>query len=86
MISPATIKGLFDVHREQRATVTLATAMTPDFLGWRSTFASFGRIVRDAKGTIVRIVESSDAIDGEKDIREIKPAYMCIAHNGFGFA
>ncbi len=77
LVSADTIKKLKDTHIETGATLTMATAIVPDFNEWRSAFSSFGRFVRDDNGNIVKIVETKDATDEEKEIREVNPAYMC---------
>lgn len=77
LVSKESIKKLIETHEEENATLTMATTIVPDFLDWRSGFESFGRIVRDGKGNIVRIVEAKDATETEKNIKEVNPAYMC---------
>jgi bifunctional UDP-N-acetylglucosamine pyrophosphorylase/glucosamine-1-phosphate N-acetyltransferase len=40
--------------------------------------AGYGRIVRDAGGAVVRIVEQKDASDEEKKIREVNTGIFCV--------
>lgn len=40
--------------------------------------AGYGRIVRDAGGAVVRIVEQKDASDDEKKIREVNTGIFCV--------
>lgn len=40
--------------------------------------AGYGRIVRDAAGAVVRIVEQKDANDDEKKIREVNTGIFCV--------
>ncbi|MFP5431350.1 MAG: bifunctional UDP-N-acetylglucosamine diphosphorylase/glucosamine-1-phosphate N-acetyltransferase GlmU [Gammaproteobacteria bacterium] len=40
--------------------------------------AGYGRIVRDASGAVVRIVEQKDANDDEKAIREVNTGIFCV--------
>ena len=47
-------------HEDDPPTRTLATAKTPNFRGWRSSFYSYGRLIRGADGTVVANKESSD--------------------------
>lgn len=77
LVSSDTITKLVNTQKENNATLTMATATVPDFLEWRSAFLSFGRFVRDENGKIEKIVETKDATEGEKDIKEVNPAYMC---------
>jgi bifunctional UDP-N-acetylglucosamine pyrophosphorylase/glucosamine-1-phosphate N-acetyltransferase len=64
LIHENTLKRLVDQHRGQQAAVTLLTAKLEDPKG-------YGRIVRDKKQQIARIVEEKDASDLQKQIREV---------------
>lgn len=64
LLRPATLKALVARHRRSRAVVTALTAVAADPTG-------LGRIVRDARGGFVRIVEEKDADEATKAIREI---------------
>ncbi len=77
LISTQTIQNIISTHHAANATITMATAIVPDFMEWRQAFLSFGRFVRDQDGTITKIVEAKDASDEEKLIKEVNPAYMC---------
>jgi bifunctional UDP-N-acetylglucosamine pyrophosphorylase / glucosamine-1-phosphate N-acetyltransferase len=77
LISKETIQNILNSHENEDATVTMATAVVPDFDDWRQAFVSFGRFVRDENNNILKIVEVKDATDDEKDIKEVNPAYMC---------
>ncbi|MEA2235928.1 MAG: bifunctional UDP-N-acetylglucosamine pyrophosphorylase / glucosamine-phosphate N-acetyltransferase [Thermoanaerobaculia bacterium] len=61
---PETLQQLIDEHERSQNVLTLLT-MTPD------DPAMYGRIVRDADGAVVRIVEAKDATDEEKRIGEV---------------
>lgn len=76
-VSPATIKNIIRLHTTERATLTLATLIVPDFEGWRVSFADFGRIIRSADGAINRIVEKKDGTEEELAVRELNPAFFC---------
>src|SRR5262247_224975 len=54
LLQPATARALWDEHRQQQATVTVLTALLDNPTG-------YGRILRDAHGRILRIVEERDA-------------------------
>jgi bifunctional UDP-N-acetylglucosamine pyrophosphorylase / glucosamine-1-phosphate N-acetyltransferase len=77
LVSGATIRNLVETHQRQQATLTMATAIVPDFLEWRAGLFLFGRFVRGKDGTIEKIVELKDATEEEKEIKEVNPAYMC---------
>lgn len=70
-ISAHTLSHLRDQHIAQSLPLSLVTAITPDFLEWRSAFERFGRIVRDTHHRVQRIVEFKDASEDERDIREV---------------
>ncbi|MFH1679658.1 MAG: NTP transferase domain-containing protein [Candidatus Eisenbacteria bacterium] len=63
-VRPETLEGLVRLHEERGGGATVATAEMPDPAG-------YGRIVRDGRGGIDRIVEEKDATDEERKIREI---------------
>lgn len=76
-VSAEMIDRLAATHLESDATLTLATAVVDDFTDWRQSFWGFGRVVRQENGCIARIVETKDASDEEKQIKEINPSYFC---------
>jgi UDP-N-acetylglucosamine diphosphorylase/glucosamine-1-phosphate N-acetyltransferase len=61
---PSTLRDMIRRHRDEHAAVTVLTATLPDPTG-------YGRVVRDASGAIVRIVEHKDAGPEELEISEI---------------
>jgi len=70
LVRPETIRTLIDTHRNEKATVTLITAILDD-PKW------FGRIIRDAGGNLQGIVEARDATAAQAAIKEVNPAYYC---------
>ncbi len=70
-IKPASIHMLAEMGENSVAVVTMATVQVPDFEGWRAGFADFGRIIRNASGDIVKIVEKKDASPEELLITEV---------------
>ena len=72
LLQPATVHALLEAHRQQQAAVTVLTACLDDPTG-------YGRIVRDAQGRMVRIVEERDASDAERALREINSGIYCVA-------
>lgn len=77
LVTAATIQRLVGAHAAKRAVLTMATVTVPDFTDWRQSFASFGRIVRDAAGNLERIVEARDATPQERSITEVNPSLFC---------
>lgn len=72
LITLETLKGLMDVHSKSRATLTVLTSEPENPSG-------YGRIVKDSKGNIKKIVEEKDASAVEKKIREINTGIYSVA-------
>jgi bifunctional UDP-N-acetylglucosamine pyrophosphorylase/glucosamine-1-phosphate N-acetyltransferase len=70
LIRPATITSLLRRHREEGNACTMLTTVLDDA-------GAYGRVVRDDRGLVARIVENKDASPEEKAIREINPAIYC---------
>lgn len=64
LVDGALLAQLVDAHAQGGNAVTVLTAEVPDAGG-------YGRIVRDAAGAVLSIVEHKDASDAERAIREI---------------
>ena len=71
LLRAETLKRLIDFHQAQGAAVTILTATLDDPYG-------YGRIVRDDRGAVLRIVEQKDADPEEQDIREINSGIYCM--------
>jgi len=69
-LRPATLRNLLARHRKSGAALTLMTAQAEDPTG-------YGRIVRDSRGQVVRIVEQADATRAERAISEINCGIYC---------
>ena len=70
LLTPQTVQGLIETHRREKAACTLLTANLKEP-------SSYGRIVRDQTGQIVRIVEDADASQAERAIEEINVGAYC---------
>ncbi len=70
LITARTLRGLIDTHAEQKAAVTILTAVMEDPHG-------LGRIVRDEDGQVSRIVEEKDATNEERNISEVNSSIYC---------
>ena len=68
MIRAETVRTLLETHRRENAAVTLITAILDD-PKW------FGRIIRDASGNLLRIVEAKECTPAEYAIKEVNPSY-----------
>ena len=71
LLRAETLKSMLAYHRENRAAITVLTALMDDPYG-------YGRVVRDAAGHAARIVEQKDADPEEQDIREINSGIYCM--------
>jgi bifunctional UDP-N-acetylglucosamine pyrophosphorylase/glucosamine-1-phosphate N-acetyltransferase len=67
LLRAATLEALLARHREEAAAVTVLTTRVPDPTG-------YGRMVRDAQGRVMGIVEERDASPEQKQIDEINSA------------
>ncbi len=65
-----TLKKLLKEHRKKKAVATVLTAILEDPTG-------YGRIIRDLKGMVQRIVEDKDASADQKKIKEINTGTFC---------
>jgi bifunctional UDP-N-acetylglucosamine pyrophosphorylase/glucosamine-1-phosphate N-acetyltransferase len=70
LILPETIRTVLETHRKEQAAFTLITAIL-------ESNKSFGRIVRDAQGNLLKIVEVKEASPAELAITEVNPSYYC---------
>lgn len=75
--SEQTLRNLWDVHKENNATLTIGTIIVPDFSGNHELFSHYGRIRRDENNRVVGIVEEKDASAEEKNIKEVNISYYC---------
>jgi UDP-N-acetylglucosamine diphosphorylase/glucosamine-1-phosphate N-acetyltransferase len=64
LLQKATLKAMKSLHEKEKALLTFLTAEVPDPFG-------YGRVIRDVKGKVLRVVEERDARPEEKTIREI---------------
>jgi len=69
-LRPDTLRKLISRHKASEAALTLVTAELPDATG-------YGRVVRDSKGRVLRIVEHRDATPVERALREINCGIYC---------
>lgn len=65
-----TLTRLLDSQARGDCAVTLATTVLDDPTG-------YGRIVRDADGSLQEIVEDRDCTPEQKELREVNPSYYC---------
>lgn len=70
LLKPETLKRLVDSHQGSRAAATVLTAVLDDPFG-------YGRVIRNDRGEIVRIVEEADATPAEAAVKEINTGIYC---------
>ncbi|HUN54114.1 MAG TPA: sugar phosphate nucleotidyltransferase [Smithella sp.] len=71
LLKSATIKSLIDSHLASNAMVSVLTTIPPPP-------HAYGRIVKDDKGNVLKIVEHKDASPDEKKIGEINTGIYCV--------
>lgn len=71
MLQLDTIRSLIQQHHEQKATVSVLTAILDNPTG-------YGRIIRNPQGEMIKIVEERDANEHEKAVREVNSGIYCI--------
>ena len=71
LLKPETLKKFRQHHNESGAVATVMTTEFDDPFG-------YGRVVKDSKGEITRIVEQKDASEDEKNIKEINSGVYII--------
>jgi len=71
LLKPSTIKSLIDNHLTAKAVISVLTTVPPPP-------HAYGRIVKDDKGNVLKIVEHKDATEDEKKIGEINTGIYCV--------
>jgi bifunctional UDP-N-acetylglucosamine pyrophosphorylase/glucosamine-1-phosphate N-acetyltransferase len=79
LIRGEVLRTLLNVHHDEHATGSMATAILDDPTG-------YGRIVRDEKGQFLEIVEQIDCTPEQREIREVFPSYYCVKASELLFA
>ena len=69
-LKAATVQSLIDRHCAEQAAVTVMTTLLDDP-------GSYGRVITDQGGDVLKIVEARDASDQEKQVREINTGIYC---------
>lgn len=76
-VKASSIRNVIETHRKNNAVMTMGTVVVEDFNEWRHPFESFGRIIRDGEGRVLRITESRDATKNELQLKEVNPSVFC---------
>ena len=72
LLSTGTLLRLLEAHESKKAAITVLSTKLPDPYG-------YGRIVRDAKGQVSRIVEERDASAAQRNIKEVNSGIYAIS-------
>ena len=70
LLTSSLLKKLYEAHVENHAKATVLTAVMPDATG-------YGRIIRQADGSVEKIVEHKDATAAERAIHEVNSGIYC---------
>lgn len=76
-VSARTLRDLSLLHEKSKSVLTLMTTTVPSFEGWHSAYLHWGRILRDVHGHIIGSREYKDAMESEREIREVNPCFFC---------
>ena len=79
LIRGEVLRTLLNVHHEEHAAGSMATAVLDNPFG-------YGRVIRDAEGNFVEIIEELDATPEQRDVREVFPSYYCLKSEELCFA
>jgi UDP-N-acetylglucosamine diphosphorylase/glucosamine-1-phosphate N-acetyltransferase len=71
LLKPETIRRLINHHQEAQSCVTVLTTEPPGL-------HAYGRIVKNQRGDVLKIVEHRDATDVERRILEINTGIYCV--------
>ncbi|RLC80106.1 MAG: UDP-N-acetylglucosamine diphosphorylase/glucosamine-1-phosphate N-acetyltransferase [Chloroflexi bacterium] len=70
LIREETIRSLLETHQREKAALTFLTFRSDDCTG-------FGRVVRDAHGQVMKLVEEAEASEEERQITELNAGVYC---------
>lgn len=76
-VSKETLDRLTRRHTSNGNVMTMMTTTVPHLDDWYKVFGHWGRILRDVHGCIMGIRQFKDAMDSEREVRELDPALYC---------
>lgn len=71
LLQPATVRAFIEFHEREGAVATVMTTLV-------SQPGSYGRVIKDEMGRVVKIVEAKDASSDELKVREINTGIYCV--------
>lgn len=76
-IRAKSLKALMALHHKANSNITMFTTTVTNFNGSNKSLEHFGRIIRDSRKKIIKIIEFKDASLGQRKIKEVNPGiYM----------
>lgn len=70
LLTANTIEAIFNDHQENQRAATILTAIYPDPFG-------YGRVIRNEKGAVEKVIEQKDATPEEAIIQEVNTGTYC---------
>lgn len=70
LLTADTIEAIFNDHQENQRAATILTAIYPDPFG-------YGRVIRNEKGAVEKVIEQKDATPEEAIIQEVNTGTYC---------
>ncbi len=80
-VSGDTLKKLIKISNKNKAIISMATITVPNFENNFSSFYNCGRIIRNNKKEIEKIIELKDANEKQKLTKEVNVSYYCFNAN-----
>lgn len=77
LYAPQTIRDLISHHEQRRDVITMTTVTLPDFEDWRAVYTHYGRILRNANGTVCAIREYNLCTESERAVMEANNGLYC---------
>jgi bifunctional UDP-N-acetylglucosamine pyrophosphorylase / glucosamine-1-phosphate N-acetyltransferase len=75
-VSAQALRDLAELHKSSGGVLTMMTTTVPSFEAWEN-YRHWGRVLRDAHGHISAIREYKDAMESEREIKEVNPGLYC---------
>lgn len=72
-----TIRDLVSHHKQHRDAITMTTVTLPDFEDWRAVYTHYGRILRNASGSVCAIREYKLCTERERAVTEVNNGLYC---------
>ncbi len=74
LITRETIKNFLSLHKKKKNSISVLSFLSKEPF-------SYGRILRDSSGRVIRIIEEKDATSEQKEIKEVNSGLYAIEHD-----